>query len=105
MKAYRTFFLKTILRLAMAGVLTGLNSGSVHADPLLTSWFTANTGLSARVYTSAANRAAGIASTTWSGQTLPTYAGVDEIDDSPNWVYIRNTGLSSFVMGPWNHPN
>ena len=89
----------------MAGVLAGLNGGSVHADPLLNSWFTANTGLYARVYTSAANRTAGIASTTWSGQTLPTYAGVHEIDDSPKWVYIRNTGLSSFVMGPWNNPN
>src|ERR1051326_5885345 len=75
-----------------------------HADPLITSWFTANSGKYARVYTSAANRSSGISSTTWSGQTLPTYAGVHEIDYSSNWVYIRNTGLASYVMGPWNNP-
>ena len=77
---------------------------------MITSWFTANSGKYARVYTNAANRTAGIAQTTWgsisSGQyPNPTYAGVHEIDYSTNWVYIRNSGLSSFIMGPWNNPN
>lgn len=52
-----------------------------------------------------ANRTNGISTTTWTGQTSPTYAGVHEIDDSTNWVYVKNTGLASYVMGPWNNPN
>ena len=78
---------------------------SAHGDPQFTSWFTANNGKYARIYTSTANRTAGVSATTWSGQTLPTYAGVHEIDYSPSWVYIKNTGLASYVMGPWNNPN
>ena len=82
-----------------------------HADPQLSSWFTANSGQYARVYTSAANETAGIKSTTWSRgtgtQSSPTYADVNEINYSANWVYIRTTGLASHVMGPWptNFPN
>jgi hypothetical protein len=83
----------------------GLGVTAAHADPMLTSWFTANSGQYAHVYTSTANRTAGITATTWSGQTLPTYAGVHEIDYSTNWIYIRNTGLASYVMGPWSNPN
>jgi len=78
---------------------------AARADPLLTSWFTDNTGKYARIYTSTANRTAGISSTTWSTQSSPTYAGVHEINYSANWVYIRNSGLASFVMGPWGNPN
>ena len=77
----------------------------LRADPLVTSWFTNNTGKYARIYTSTGNRSLGISSTTWTGQTSPTYAGVHEIDYSSSWVYIRNTGLASYVMGPWNNPN
>jgi len=82
-----------------------LGAAAAHADPMLTSWFTANSGQYAQVYTSTANRASGVTATTWSGQTLPTYAGVHEIDYSANWIYIRNTGLASYVMGPWSNPN
>jgi hypothetical protein len=76
-----------------------------HGDPLISSWYTENGGKYARIYTSAPNRTAGISTTTWTGQTLPTYAGVHEINYSPNWVYIRNSGLGGHVMGPWNNPN
>ena len=91
----------------MAATLLGgvLGTVAAPADPLLTSWFTANGGKYARVYTTTANRTAGISATTWSGQTLPTYAGVHEIDASANWVYIKNTGLASYTMGPWTNPN
>jgi hypothetical protein len=90
-------------KIIIAGGL--LYAATAQADPQLTSWFTANTGKYARIYTSTANRTAGVASTTWSTQTSPTYAGVHEIDCSANWVYIRNSGLASFVMGPWGNPN
>ena len=78
---------------------------TAHADPLLTSWSTGNGGKYARIYTSTANRTAGISAATWTGQTLPTYAGVHEIDYSANWVYVRSSGLGGHVMGPWNNPN
>jgi YHYH protein len=99
--------MKTISLIIAGGWLA---AAAAQADPMFTSWFTANSGKYARVYTSTANRTAGITSTTWgsasSGQySNPTYVGVHEIDYSANWVYIRNSGLSSFVMGPWNNPN
>src|SRR5262249_27400284 len=92
----------------IAGALLGATTA--QADPLITSWFTANSGKYARVYTNTTARSQGVSSTTWSsamatGQTSPTYAGVHEIDYSTSWVYIRNTGLASFVMGPWSNPN
>ena len=80
---------------------------AAHADPQLTSWFTANSGKYARIYQTAANEAMGptATSTTWSRgtgvQTNPAYADVNEINHSPSWVYIRTTGLASHAMGPW----
>ncbi len=75
------------------------------ADPQLSSWLTSISTQYAQIYTSTANRTAGVSTTTWTGQTSPTYAGVHEIDYSANWVYIKNTGLAGFVMGPWSNPN
>ena len=77
----------------------------IFADPQLSSWFTAGSTKYARIYTSTENRTAGISTTTWSGQTSPTYAGVHEISYSPTWVYIRNSGLAPYIMGPWNNSN
>ena len=85
-------------------VLLGLES-VLHADPQLSSWFTEASTKYARIYKNTADRTAGISSTTWTGQTLPTYAGVHEINYSPSWIYIRNSGLAPYVMGPWNNPN
>lgn len=79
--------------------------GALHADPQLTSWFTANSGKYARIFQSTANETAGTTSTTWSRgtgtQTNPTYSDVSEVNYSANWVYIRTTGLASHIMGPW----
>ncbi len=78
---------------------------AVHADPQLSSWFTANSGQYARIYESSAAETAGTESTTWSRgagtQSSPTYADVSEIAASANWVYIRTSGLASHPMGPW----
>lgn len=78
---------------------------TAKADPLLSSWFTAGSTKYARIYTSTVNRSNGISTTAWTGQSLPTYAGVHEINYSFNWVYIKNTGLAPYIMGPWNNPN
>ena len=88
----------SILLLILAG-------GLAHADPLLTSWFTADSGQYARIYQSTADETSRTASKTWSRgtgvQSTPTYAGVSKIVYSTNWVYIRSTGLAGYIMGPW----
>ncbi len=75
------------------------------ADPQLTSWFTADSGRYARIYTNTASQTAGNAVTTWSNgtetQSSPAYSGVQEVDYSSNWVYLRSSGLGFHVMGPW----
>ena len=88
-------------------VAAGLVLGSLDAfaDPQIDSWFTAFSGKYARIYTSDAAKSNGIAVTTWSNgtltQALPAYAGVQEIDSSTNWIYIRTSGLGIHNMGPW----
>jgi hypothetical protein len=74
-------------------------------DPRTNSWFTTYAGQYARIYTNDVSRTNGNSLTTWTNgttiQTLPAYCGVQEVYSSSNWVYIRSTGLGSFVMGPW----
>ena len=77
------------------------------ADPQLTSWFTNNTGLYARIYQTDTARTNGTTLTTWSNpsatlnQSVPTYRGVQEVSYSSNWIYLRTTGLGQHIMGPW----
>ncbi|MEY4201007.1 MAG: hypothetical protein RLZZ265_2747 [Verrucomicrobiota bacterium] len=74
-------------------------------DALITSWFTKDSGKYARIYETTANQTAGTTSLTWSrgtvAQTLPAYAGVQEISSSASYVYVRTTGLGFHNMGPW----
>jgi hypothetical protein len=83
-----------------------LAAESFAADPRIDSWFTENSGQYARIYRTTADESAGISVTTWSRgqgtQSLPVYAGVREIYSSASWVYIRSSGLASYVMGPWH---
>jgi hypothetical protein len=75
------------------------------ADPRVDSWLTSESGKYARIYETSADRQAGRAVTTWSrgarAQELPAYNGVQEIDSSADWVYVRSSGLGIHVMGPW----
>src|ERR1700743_281843 len=77
----------------------------LSADPAIDSWFTANAGKYARIYTNDVARTNGISLTSWTNgttiQSLPAYCGVQEIYSSSDWICIRSTGLGSFVMGPW----
>ena len=67
------------------------------AEPIFSSWRTQASGQYARIrHTIGAATAA-----TWTGQTLPAYADVIQIDFSPTYVYVRSSGLASYVMGPW----
>ncbi len=78
---------------------------TLSADPLITSWFTKNSGQYARIYTSTAAQSSQTSVTTWSRgqgvQSSPVYAGVHEVSYSDSWVYIKTSGLASYVMGPW----
>jgi len=86
-------------------LLHALSAVPCQADPLLTSWFTVNSGQYARIYTTAAAETAATKFTTWSGgagvQASPVCADVSQISYSASWVYIRTSGLASHVMGPW----
>ena len=86
-------------------LLLATTASSLHADPQLTSWFTAKSGQYARVYQNTAAETASTKSATWirgqGTQTNPAYADVSEINYSTSWVYIRTTNLASHVMGPW----
>lgn len=86
-------------------ILLGATGAVIADDPRTNSWFTANAGKYARIYTTDANKSSGTSVTTWSNgtqtQSAPAYAGVQEVYSSSNWVYVRSTGLGSHVMGPW----
>ncbi len=71
------------------------------ADARIDSWFTTYSAKYARIYSTSAAQTAGTSVTTWTGQSVPAYSGVQEIYSSANWIYIRSTGLGSHVMGPW----
>ena len=99
--------MKTILTPIITGIILA-HAGSAHAaDPRTNSWFTTYTGQYARIYTNNAMKSAGTTLTNWSNgsqtQANPAYCGVQEIDSSTNWVYVRSTGLASYNMGPWQN--
>ena len=71
--------------------------GSDENEPVLSSWFTKNSGQYARIRETTGS--APIA--TWTGQTLPAYSDVQMIAYSTNYVYVYAAGLASHVMGPW----
>ena len=99
--------MKTILTSIVAGLaeIFLITVAARADDPRTNSWFTTYAGQYARIYTNDLSRTNGNSLTTWTNgttiQTLPAYCGVQEIYSSTNWVYIRSTGLGSFVMGPW----
>jgi len=99
--------MKTIITPVVAG-LAGiiLFAMSLRADDARTnSWFTTYDSQYARIYTNDISRTNGLSKTVWTNgttvQSLPAYCGVQEIYSSSNYVYIRTSGLGSFVMGPW----
>ena len=95
----------TIAGLGLVLNVTFTTDGTAVTPPLISSWFTKDSGKYARIYETTANATAGTTSTTWSrgtvAQTLPAYAGVQEISSSANYVYVRTTGLGFHNMGPW----
>jgi hypothetical protein len=85
--------------------LTSYQASGTPNTPLISSWFTKNSGEYARIYPTLADQTAQNTVTTWSRgtgvQSTPTYCDVHQVDYSTNWVYIHTTGLASHTMGPW----
>lgn len=75
-----------------------LQSGSSNV-PAVYSWLLKYTAQYAQIW-NASNLSAGL-QTTWTGNTSPTYADVQEIRYSSSYVYINASGLASHIMGPW----
>ena len=90
---------------AFAALVPAFAADVAVTDPLLSSWFTKDSGKYARIYETTASQTAGTTALTWSrgtvAQTLPAYAGVQEVSSSASYVYIRTTGLGFHNMGPW----
>lgn len=81
-------------------------SGTSAQDPEVQSFLTSISGRYARIYTNDTARLAGGASTTWNtgaglSQALPVYAGVQEVDYSSSWIYVRSADMAPYTMGPW----
>lgn len=95
--------MKPIRLLAILSLVATVAQAS---DPHIDSWITSRSGAYARIYTNAAAQTARQSVTTWSNgsqtQSLPAYSGVQEIDSSTDWVYLRTTGLGFHIMGPWS---
>ena len=87
------------------GLIGVVSTEAAGGDVRIDQWVTTYSGKYARIYTTDVNKTNGVSVTTWSNgsnnQSLPAYAGVQEVYYSANWVYIRTTGLAPFIMGPW----
>ncbi len=69
--------------------------------PAIINWLYKNTTAYATIfYDSAANVVTG-PTTTWTGNTSPTYADVLTVQYSSTYVYVSTSGLASHIMGPW----
>ncbi|HEY1662692.1 MAG TPA: YHYH protein [Verrucomicrobiae bacterium] len=94
------------------GFTASFTATGTIADPRTNCWLTTYAGKYARIYTNNAMLNAGNTLTNWSNgsetQSSPAYCGIQEVYSSTNWIYVRSTGLASYIMGPWmngNFPN
>ena len=82
-----------------------LSTATLHASPLISSWFTDLSGRYARIYEDNEAMAAQAPVTTWSRgrgtQADPVYAGITEISHTATDVYLRTSNLGLHIMGPW----
>jgi hypothetical protein len=100
--------MKTIFTPMVAGIvgIVFVTASTRADDPRTNSWLTAFAGKYARVYTNDAMKTAGDTLTNWAigtnlVQSSPAYCGIQEVYSSTNWIYVRSTGLASYIMGPW----
>jgi hypothetical protein len=87
-----------------AALLLPISAEPCRAQAVLTSWLTNYAGVYARVYTNTSRRTNGNSNKTWVGQTNAVYAGITEVSYNSTAVYVRCSGMPSYVMGPWLTP-
>ena len=107
---------KSIIFKVSLSVALLVSTAVVGAEPILTSWFTPNSGIYARVIQTTTNSTGTHNTnvvTTWPttginngntgglAQALPAYADVQRIRYDAANVYINSSGLASYTMGPW----
>lgn len=88
----------------------------LRADPMISSWFTRNSGTHARVIQTTSTTTgtqnttpvttwptAGLPNNNTGGlaQTVPAYADVLRVRHDADWVYVNASGLASHTMGPF----
>ncbi len=99
--------LKQLILLAVGALGIAANVPAQSLDPRTNCWLTIYSGKYARIYTNNAMLAAGNTLSNWSNaqntQSAPAYCGVQEVYSSTNWIYVRSTGLASYIMGPWQN--
>ena len=91
-------------------------AAAAQADPLLTSWYTANSSTLARVIQTKSTSTPTVnltPTTTWPtagitnnnngglAVTTPVFADVQRIRYDASWVYVNSSGLASYTMGPF----
>ena len=101
--------------ITIASVLA-LAAAAAQADPLLTSWYTANSSTLARVIQTVSTTTPTVnttPTTTWPTSgitnnntgglavTTPVFADVQRIRYDASWVYVNSSGLASYTMGPF----
>lgn len=101
---------------SLAMVLAAIFALHLHAEPILTSWFTQNSTVFARVIQTRSTSTPTVNTTpvtTWPtagitngntgglAQTAPVYADVQRIRYTATDVYINSSGLASYTMGPF----
>jgi hypothetical protein len=74
--------------------------GSSSTTPQLVSWLLKYTSQYAQILYDSNGTVTGPV-TTWTGNTTQTYADVQSIQYSANYVYVKMSGLASHMMGPW----
>ena len=99
----------TLYGLTLSSRATGqtASAGTPALDiPLLTTWFTQNSGRYARVVETRGGKPVAV----WpspglpnrgGGQSQPAYSDVQQVSYSGDYVYVKGTGLASHQMGPW----
>jgi hypothetical protein len=104
--------LKQIALIVVGTLFLGAELSAQSIDPRTNCWLTTCAGKYARIWTNSTMEAAGNTVTNWSNgantQSSPAYCGIQEVYSSTNWIYVRSTGLASYIMGPWmngNFPN
>lgn len=92
-----------------AQLSTYISPANVLNEPVETAWQTVTGAEYARIYRTQTRALNGIADTTWAPegpvrngrQDVPTYAGIESIRVSANWVYVKGSAMPHYTMGPW----